>query len=169
MICKNVISGIKDIFIVPFIEFPRRFFIDGGLEISTQVKITPVILSFSSFSGSFDDGVFSQTLRFKTSGLINNDLVEELKNYQFRAVITDNNKNNYVIGQENGLDVKVTFNSGSNKGDFSGFDFTLEGKEKEEYIKINNLNQFIEGATLFLSSSDELSSSSSLISNIYNG
>jgi hypothetical protein len=169
MICKDNFSGIKNIFLLPFVYFPRRFFIDSGIETAIQLKIQPKVLEKSSLSINYNDGFFSQSLRFKTSYLEQNEVLNEIKDKDLRAIVTDWKGNNFLIGQQNGLNLKFNGSSGVNKTDFSGFDFTLEGKEKEEYIKVTNLNQFIENASLFLASSNELSSSSIKVSNIYNG
>lgn len=168
MICKDNISGIKSLFLIPFIELPRRFFIDGSVETVVQPKIEPIYLLNASVSFNFSDDFYTQTLNFKTPNLINSSLITDFEKKEYRAVVTDNNKNSYLIGKDNGITLRTNNGTtGNNKIDFSGYDLTFEGKEKEIPLKLENISQFIEGVVLFLSSSEELTSSSKKTSDIY--
>lgn len=165
---KSTIGGIKSFFLTPFKYLPRRHFINDYYGNSPQLKITPLQLSGVSFSSSSSDGFYSQNLSFKTPNLINDSLITQFKNNEYRAVLIDNNKNYWLLGKDNGLSFKGNnVSTGVNKVDFNGYDLSFEGKEIEPLYRLNNIDSFSEDAVLFLSSSSLGSSTSNLTSQKY--
>ena len=168
MICKDTIGGVKELFLTPYVKLFRRTFLAGGYNGIVQPKIKPLYLMNVNASAGYSDFAYTQTLNFKTPNLINDTLLNDFKNNEYRAVIKDGNNNYWLLGKDNGLKLRTNnINTGTNKSDFNGYELSFEGKETETFYKLENVNQFIEGAVLFLSSSSELSSSGSKISNIY--
>ena len=168
MECKDNITGIKEVFISNFVKYPKYFFLGDEVVFSGENKIKPIQLLGVSASQSYSSSVWSQTLSVKTPKLTNSENIELYEKNLYRAVLTDYNGYYWVLGAENGINLNsITSNLGGNKSDFSGYDLNFTGKELKKAIKINDISGFIEDAVLFLSSSNVLSSSNKLITDIY--
>lgn len=168
MVCKSNISGIKELFLVPYIHYPRRHFLGNTIEFVGELRINPIYLLNASGSQNFSNGYYNQSLNFKTPNLINNELISDFEKKIYRAILKDGSNNYWMLGTENGLTLKSNNGqTGVNKNEFSGYDLTFEGIERNIFTQLENIEQFIENAVLFLSSSSELSSSSILSSQTY--
>lgn len=167
MNCKNNINGIKEVFLTPYRELPRWYFLKGG-GFSGSLKITPIQLKGATVKQSFKNGYYDQQAVFKIPNIENNTNIKDFENDIFRVVVIDNSNRFWILGKENGLTLNANNSDlGTNKNSFSGFDLTFKGKEREIFTQLDGLDGFIDDAVLFLSSSSELASSSKLISDIY--
>lgn len=168
MICKDTIGGVKELFLAPFFKLLRRDFIDDTYDGITQPRVDPLYLMNVSATATYSDYAYTQSLSFKTPNLINDTLLNDFKNKEYRAIVKDGNNTYWVLGKDNGITLKGNnITTGVNKSDFNGYELSFEGKERETFFKLENVNQFIEDSVLFLSSSSELSSSSKKTSDIY--
>lgn len=167
MACKNNINGIKQIFLTPYKKLPRWYFLKGG-GFSGEIKITPIQLQGATAKQTFKDMAYDQSLSLKIPNLENKDNLKDFESGIYRAVVTDNMNRYWLIGKENGITLSsISSDVGSSKKAFSGYDLTFKGIEIEVFSQLTNIDGFIEDAVLFLSSSNEKSSSSKLISDIY--
>ncbi len=168
MECKTNISGVKEVFLLNYVEYERQFYMQDGFEFPEQPKISPLQLYGASATQSYKNFGWEQEFNFKTPNLINDDLLQDFETKEYRAIIVDYFNRGWMLGKENGIVLKsISSGTGSSESEFSGYDISFEGKERRNFFYIEDLTRFRADLVLFLSSSAELSSTNTLTSTQY--
>jgi hypothetical protein len=143
--CKSNIGGVKLIYLFPFIKYSRSQIIRTGLELTTFPSTTiyafeGVNLSFTDSQSTEDGGkFFTENLTADFIGLELNTSFRKLVDDDYRVIVKDNNNKYRLLGAYNGLITEFNSTSGGNSSDFSGYNLTFDGKERQEALFIDDL------------------------------
>ena len=148
--CKDVIGGIKKVFLMPYDEtLVSKFTINGSnrnlIDEITAITVFQFDLrtATSSYTSNYtsDDanGTFymEQVLELQLQKIAPQDLpaMDKLAQGRVQAFVTDANDNTFVMGTIFGCTLTAgTMQTGTAKGDLSGFTATLTGQEEMTYI-----------------------------------
>ena len=157
--CKDAKSGVKYIYLFPFVKYSRSQIITTNNFLNTFPET--IIYKFETNgnpilneSQEVDAGgkFFNQSLSFD---LVYRDDFENLKKLlkkDYRCIVFDNNGYYRILGLYNGLELgSLNYNTGGGKTELNGFKLDFSGKEERESFFINNLEDagFIDGGVEF--------------------
>jgi hypothetical protein len=138
--CKDSISGIKRVWIIPFINYTSSSIVRNGATLSSFPSDTiyqfslRVPANVTETSSENENGKFMSQKVDLTFQKLSADLGNQ---YDFfmqkpvRIIVLDNNGNYQMFGVENGLDMKNgSIERGVNKSDFNGYKLSFEGRER---------------------------------------
>jgi len=147
--CKDSNGGLSLLYIMPFVKYTRSQItvVDNVL---TEFPFTYIYdmkpISISSFKEDVeeeDGGVsFSISGGFKVSKMFSEDDFKSLAQMDFRIIVKDNNNQLRLLGLNTGLVIKYNKDTGSNRADFNGFDFSYSTKELNTAPFLSNLDSF---------------------------
>lgn len=146
---KNSISGIKRVYLMPYVKYSKTQFIGSdeliiSFPVSTLYKFDLVIGStFSEEVNTVENGQYIDQKLDITLQKVDYDMnyqFNRIINRSFRAIVEDNNGNLRMVGLYNGLDPNGSVKNGTNKEDFSGYNISFEGKERKLAPFIDNIN-----------------------------
>tara|TARA_R110000772_G_C13310212_1_gene439966 strand:- start:12187 stop:12696 length:510 start_codon:yes stop_codon:yes gene_type:complete len=146
--CTNSLGGNSVLYIFPFVNYSRSQIsvVDNVLTLFPDSYIYDTNPSNISFKEDVDEeggGVsFTQSGGFRMPKILRTDDFKSLVSQDFRAIVRDNNGNYRLIGLYTGLKIKYIKDTGVNKPDFNGFDFTYETREENTAPFLDNLNFF---------------------------
>ena len=90
-----------------------------------------------------DGGVsYSQKTTFKINKITIKDNYKKFAQQDYRIIIRDNNSNYRMLGLYTGMIGKYTKETGTNRSDFNGFDFSFETKEENSAPFLKDLSFF---------------------------
>ena len=143
--CKTNIGGIKIIYLFPFVKYSRSQIVRDRLELITFPTTTiyafeGVNLSFSDSQSTEDGGkFFTETLTADFIGLELNTPLAKLVPQDYRIIIKDRNDRFRLLGAYNGMQTDLNSTTGSSNAEFSGYSLNYEGKEREQALFIDDL------------------------------
>ena len=143
--CKSNVSGVNHIYLFPFVKYLRSQIIRTGLELTsfpaTNIyRFDGVNLSFTNSQQEEDGGKFyNENLTADFIGLETNTELVKLINKDYRIIIKDNNGLYRLLGAYNGVLTEFSNTTGSTQAEFSGYNLTFEGKERQEALYIDDL------------------------------
>jgi len=146
--CKNSNGGNTELYLLPWVKYSEAQIRYTGNYITTFPY--SVIYSLDSPITSFTENVeekkggvsFAQSVSFQLNKILDTDNYIDFVNRDWRIILRDSNGFYRMIGAHIGTIGKYTKETGSNKGDFNGFKFTLEGLEEKTAGFLSDLNGF---------------------------
>lgn len=151
--CKDSVGGIRKVWLCKYVKYSRSQIITYG-NILVLFPDT-FIYSFHSVEASnasesmeqTDGGkFFNQSISLTFQGADPKE-IELLQNIDFRILYLDNNGIYKIFGLRNGMEAgTITYETGSSKNSLNGFKITFTGKEREESVFVEDLEDvgFIE-------------------------
>jgi hypothetical protein len=148
--CKDVIGGIKKVFLMPYDETLVNKLTPNGSDPNLIDDIAAITVfqydlrtGTSSFTSNYtsDDanGTYfnEQVLELQLQKIATRDLasMDKLAQGRVQAFVTDANDNTFIMGTIFGCTLTAgAMQTGTAKGDLSGFTVTLTGQEQTTYI-----------------------------------
>ena len=145
--CNNNQGGVNKIYLFPFVEY-----------LDSQITVTNNILTSFPYSIIYDlnanninfsldgkddkDIYYDEKISFQLKKLLETDKFKQFISKDWRVIIKDNNGKIRMFGLNNGLKGNYKEDSGTNRGEFSGYSFNFEGKEEDSAPYLNNLSGF---------------------------
>jgi len=142
--CKSNVSGVNYIYLFRFVKYNRSQIVRDQLTLtdfpSTTIYRFEGNYSFNESQSTEDGGKFySQNLTADFIGIELNTNLSKLVNEDYRVIIKDNNGIFRLLGAHNGVITDLNSTTGSSQAEFSGYNLTFEGTEREQALFIDDL------------------------------
>jgi hypothetical protein len=142
--CKANVSGVNFIYLFAFVNYNRSQIVRDRLTLTDFPETTIYRFegnySFNESQSTEDGGKFyTQNLTADFIGLELNTNLVKLVDQDYRVIIKDNNGLYRLLGAYNGTITDLNSTTGSSQGEFSGYNLTFEGTEREQALFIDDL------------------------------
>ncbi len=149
--CKDSISGVKEIWLTPFVSYPRYQIITDGVFLiempptSFHQYVQADDANFSEPQQENEGGKFyQQNLTFALPMILDGADAYAMNNLvfrDFRVLIKDRNDNYRILGLYNGITVEsIAQVTGGGKADFNGYNIIMKGEEENAAHFITDLD-----------------------------
>jgi hypothetical protein len=159
--CKANVSGVNFIYLFAFVKYNRSQIVRDRLTLTDFPETTIYRFegnySFNESQSTEDGGKFyTQNLTADFTGLELNSNLVKLVDQDYRVIIKDNNGLYRMLGTYNGVRTDLNSTTGGNSSDFSGYNLTFEGIERQTALFIDDLEDagFIISTDNFLLTED---------------
>ena len=143
--CKNLQGGVNMVYLFPFVKYSR-----SQIELDGQKLVSfPTTTVFDWYSNatnysenqSFEGGseLWDQNLTLQIPKTDFQSEVYKLAKQDYRAIFIDRIGNIRILGLFNGLEAKISNETGQEKSDFNGYKVTLTGKEDNQAYFLTSL------------------------------
>ena len=145
--CNNSQGGASKVYIFPYISY-----------LSSQITIENNILTDYPYNIIYDmnavninytvdateniDSEYTEKISFQVKKLKETDYFDKFIQQDYRCIIKDNNNKIRIFGLTNGLKLSYKEDIGTNRTDFNGYSFSLDGKEEIKAPYLSNLDLF---------------------------
>lgn len=144
--CKEAIGGIKAIYLAPYATFANTATIDATSNLVTALATGSVYeFELPKHTGSFTEeaaiSIENGTVFYTQTVVASFHGMSAARSLQLQNIakgrnvlfVQDNNDNIWMCGYKDGVEVTAfTTQSGTAKGDMSGYNITLTGEEKDK-------------------------------------
>lgn len=147
--CKTNIGGVKEIYIASYFPYDR-----DHVTIDEDVFVKSIERDF--FREKVSAINFNEDANFDPSGNISYDctlnftvwnnqhykgIVRSFIGKYFNIIVKLNNNTFAYLGFENGVELKqCSFQSGQNKNDMVGYNFSFRGKEPDPFLRFDSMS-----------------------------
>ena len=146
--CKDSIGGVKTVWLFPWAKYSRKDIQREGINLvmfpnNNIYKFDGLFDSSFSENDTFDANgqKFDQTLSINFSKIGATYDFRLLRNGLLRAVVEDNNKKLWLLGQDNGIRAtQYTKQTGGDKSQLNGYNLAFEGSERMEAPLMSSLD-----------------------------
>lgn len=146
--CVNSVGGNSELYIFPFVKYNRSQItvLDNLLTLfpyNIIYKIGSVDVSFTENIDEEEGGVsFTQSVTYQVNKILQQDDFKSLASIDYRVIAKDRNSNYRLVGLYTGLKGKYTKQTGVNRQDNNGYNFTFETKEENTAPFLTDLSFF---------------------------
>lgn len=131
-------------YIFPYVKYERSYIEDSGMVLTkfpqSYIYEFDCVGNYTQTSNVEEGSIFfEQSLNVQLSEVYNVLDIHLFLNKDFRAIAETNNGDLIMFGVYNGLECKVSNNSGSSKTEFNGFALDFTGKEEKTGLLIDDL------------------------------
>lgn len=147
--CKDSVSGISEIYLFPFLSYPRSLIVTD-VNFLTSFPPTTIYKFYSNGNpvanepqeqdagGKFFNQSIALDLQYKGDAFE----LQKLLKKDYRIIFKDRNGYYRIFGLYNGLEAgTLSYNTGSTKNDFNGFKIDFSGKEEKQSFFIADLEE----------------------------
>lgn len=145
---KNLLGGVDKVYLFPYISYSRSQIVLVNQFLNTFPSTT--IYDWHSIATNFTenseleggDVLWNQSFSIQIPKTDAGSEIFKLVKQDYRAIYIDRIGNIRILGLFNGLEAKITNETGQGKADFNGYKVTFEGKEDNQAYFLTD----IEGA-----------------------
>lgn len=145
--CKDTVSGIKKVYLLPYIEYNETLIKSEGM--SLTVFPESYVFEFDC-EGSFNQSSssekgntqFAQQVSIKLPKVYQFQDVNVFNRNGFRVIVLNNNNELIMFGTNTGMSATVSNDSGQAKSEFNGFNVTFDGVEEKTGLLIDDFDDF---------------------------
>ena len=143
--CKDKLGGLDIIYIFPYIKYAKSLIIRDEL-VLTSHPVT-YVYSFAIVSGVYSetseiengDSFVNQSLTSTMTYLNEDNEWKKLLDKDHCVIVKDRNGKFRLMGVYNGVETEYKATTGNSPGDFNGWDFNFKGKEQDQALYFDNL------------------------------
>lgn len=142
--CKITKGGIKRVYLLPYVKYSRSLIKDSEMSLiefpDSYIYQFDCVGNYTQTSNTEEGSVFfDQTINIQLSEVYNVLDANLFLQKDFRVIAETNNNDLIMFGIYNGMECKLSNNSGSSKSEFNGFNLDFTGKEEKTGLLIDSL------------------------------
>ena len=148
--CKNSLGGIRNMYVMPFIEYGfNQIDVIDGVELISFPETTVYKYELRADGNNFSEDLqvddngdsYSQSLNvvLKKISLETSRQLKILSKIELRVIFQDRNGKFLILGLHNGVNMDFNTSTGGSKSDFNGYNLTFSGLEQYKAPFIDNL------------------------------
>lgn len=143
--CKNTMGGLIIYYAFPFVKHPKSLIVRSGLNLLSYPATN--VYSFAVANGDYtdasdrDDGgeFVNQSLNASMINLRNDNQFRQLVSKDHGIIFRDRNNRFRLLGVYNGVEAEYQALTGSDYGDFNGYNVSFSAKEIDQALFFDDL------------------------------